>query len=101
MFLVIWQFETDKAHAEAFEQAYGAEGVWAQFFRQSPGYVRTELARDCHAPGHYLTLDYWKTAQDFQTFKDSHAEAYLRLDQSFEALTKRETKIGEFIIKRG
>ena len=96
MFLIIWHFETDQAHAEAFERTYGSGGVWAKFFRQAPGYVRTELARDRNAPCSYFTLDYWKTGQDFLTFKNAHAEAYLRLDQDCAALTLRETKIGEF-----
>ncbi|MGH7492804.1 MAG: antibiotic biosynthesis monooxygenase family protein [bacterium] len=99
MFLIIWHFETDEACVEEFKRAYDAEGVWAQLFRQSSGYLRTHLANDVNASFSFFTLDYWKTVQDFQDFKNSHAEEYRRLDRLCESLTKRETKIGEFTIE--
>lgn len=97
MFLIIWQFEIDEAHLEDFKRAYGTDGSWAQLFRQSSGYIRTDLACDVNAPLTYFTLDYWRTVQDFQDFRDLHTEEYQRLDRLCESLTKRETKIGEFI----
>jgi heme-degrading monooxygenase HmoA len=98
MFLIIWQFETDEAHVEQFKSAYNTDGAWAQLFRRSAGYIRTDLACDVNAPLTYFTFDYWRTAQDFQNFQDTHAEEYRRLDRSCDSLTKRESKVGEFTL---
>ena len=43
MIAIVFSYEV-RAVAE-FEQAYGAEGEWARFFKQGPGYIGTEMVR--------------------------------------------------------
>ena len=40
-----------------FEQAYGADGDWAQLFGTGPGFVSAELLRDPRNLSVYLTID--------------------------------------------
>jgi len=98
MHLIIWSFLVTPTRAAEFEKAYGSAGAWAQLFRQNPYFVRTELLRDQHVPERYFTLDYWQSAEQFQTFMRQHADAYKRLDEHLANLTTQEVKIGEFFI---
>lgn len=91
MFVTVWKFVVKPERASEFEQHYGPDGSWAALFRQSPGYVRTELFRgDQHE---YLTLDYWENADAYRGFRDQRAAEYERLDAQMQALTEREEAI--------
>lgn len=92
MHLVVWRFTTN-APAE-FERHYGPRGTWARLFRHADGYVRTDLLRD--EDGRYLTLDWWSSRSDYETFRAAHADEYARLDALCESVTTSEEKIGEF-----
>ncbi len=83
------------AEAE-FIEMYGPEGQWARFFRRSDGYIRTELVRDVTQDRRFLTLDYWKSEEEFNRFHSQHLAEYERLDQEFEDLTEQETRLGAF-----
>ena len=48
MIALVFRYEV--RDAAAFEEAYGAEGDWAAFFRESPGYIGTELLHDVESP---------------------------------------------------
>ncbi len=96
MFIVVWQFEIVEENVAAFEAAYGPDGSWAQLFRSSPEYRGTELLRDIHIPGNYLTIDRWASDNAFRAFRKEHDAAYESLDRSCDALTRRETRIGAF-----
>jgi len=96
MFIVVWQFEIAEENVAAFEAAYGPDGSWAQLFRSSPEYRGTELLRDIHIPGNYLTIDRWASDNAFRAFRKEHDAAYESLDRSCDALTRRETRIGAF-----
>ena len=61
-------FSYEVRDAEAFEVAYGADGDWAQFFRQARGYIGTELLRDVETPSRYLVVDRWETAEAYNVF---------------------------------
>jgi heme-degrading monooxygenase HmoA len=96
MFVVVWQFEIAEEKITAFEAAYGPEGTWAQLFRSSPSYLGTELLRNAYVPGSYMTIDRWKSEEDFRAFRKEHDADYEALDRSCDALTSRETRIGAY-----
>lgn len=96
MHVVVWEFSVLEEHRQTFERVYNPNGDWAILFRKSPGYLGTELFKDQTDPNRYLTIDRWKTERDFLAFKRDHGDAYRALDQAFEALTRREVKIGAF-----
>jgi len=98
MFVVVWQFEIAEEKIAAFEAAYGPEGSWAQLFRNSPEYLGTELLRNAYVPGGYLTIDRWKTEEDFRAFRKAHDHDYEALDRTCDALTSRETRIGAYTV---
>ena len=96
MFYVVWQFEIAEENIGAFEAAYGPGGPWSQLFRNSPNYLGTELLRDVYVPGAYLTIDRWKSEDDFRAFRKDHDADYEALDRSCDSLTSRETRIGAY-----
>ena len=65
-------------------------------FRRSEGYIKTELLRDVTDERRFLTLDYWKSEEDFNRFRKQHLADYERLDKEFEGLTEQETRLGAF-----
>ena len=97
-FLVIWEFEVKPGKEKLFEQIYGPEGDWAQLFRQGQGYCGTKLSCDFDEPCRYVTLDFWESQVDYETFKLQHAAEYKAIDQKCEALTEKEREIGKFVI---
>lgn len=80
-----------------FERTYGPHGDWAKLFAVSSDYISTELWRDHSQPGRYCSIDRWKTAEAFGSFKAQYAAEYLQLDARCEAWTEAETKLGEWL----
>jgi len=70
-------FSYEVRDAPEFERVYGANGEWAEFFRQGLGYIGTELLRDVEAPNRYLVIDRWETADAYNAFVAEHREAYM------------------------
>jgi heme-degrading monooxygenase HmoA len=79
-----------------FERAYGAEGDWAQFFRQGRGYVGTELLRDLENAGRYVVIDRWESAEDYNAFVAEHREEYMRRSDESAFHYDRELRFGTF-----
>jgi heme-degrading monooxygenase HmoA len=96
MHVILWQFEVAAENAAGFVAAYGADGAWAQLFRQAAGYMGTELLRCAEDPTHYITIDSWNSAEDFVRFQRDFGDRYKSLDAELEGLTLSETKIGSF-----
>ena len=96
MFTILWRYEVEPATRQQFEQEYGPEGSWAKFFRNGDGYVRTELFRDCTHADVYLTIDYWDSEEEFDSFRLSHADKYHALDKKFGKLSRAERRLGTF-----
>ena len=98
MFVVVWHFEIAEDKIAAFEAAYGPEGSWSQLFRSSPEYRGTELLRDTHIRGNYLTIDRWTSEDAFRLFRRDHDAEYEVLDRDCDALTGVETRIGAYTV---
>jgi heme-degrading monooxygenase HmoA len=81
---------------EEFEQAYGPEGQWAQFFRGGRGYVGTELLRDVEQPGRYLLVDRWDSRDDYNAFVEEHRQEYMRRVDESVFLYEQELRFGTF-----
>jgi heme-degrading monooxygenase HmoA len=89
-------FSYDVRDADAFEHAYGAEGEWAQFFRQGAGYVGTELLRDVETPGRYLVIDRWESADAYNAFTTQYREEYMRRVDDTRVYWEHELRFGTF-----
>jgi heme-degrading monooxygenase HmoA len=97
-YVIVWEFRIRKEAEAEFVEQYGPEGNWARFFRNSTGYLRTELVRDLGDPQRFLTLDYWESEEQFSSFREQNLAEYERLDREFEGLTEQETRLGAFQI---
>jgi len=100
-YVIVWEFWTRPGSEAEFIEKYGPEGAWARFFRESEGYIRTELVRDVTEARRFLTLDYWKSEEEFNRFRKQNLAEYERLDKEFEGLTERETHLGAFQFDKG
>jgi len=95
-YVIVWEFRPKPGSEKRFEEAYGANGIWAQMFQQSDGLVATELSRDAKDPGRYLTLDFWTSKSAYEKFRAEHAAGYAVLDAQCESLTEFERELGQF-----
>ena len=92
----IWRFQAATGRELEFTAAYGPEGDWARLFRQSPGYLRTELARLDPAGDVFLITDRWASRKDWDDFLVAHGDAYHQLDRAFAPLCASETELDEY-----
>jgi heme-degrading monooxygenase HmoA len=91
---IVFSYEV-RAVAE-FERAYGAEGEWAQFFKQGPGYIGTELLRDVENPGRYFVIDRWESADAYNAFAAGHRDEYMRRVDDTRFYYDVELRFGTF-----
>ncbi|MGD8379404.1 MAG: antibiotic biosynthesis monooxygenase [Gammaproteobacteria bacterium] len=92
----IWEFYVDPGHEADFLRHYGPGGSWERLFRQAPGYIETLLLHDRESRLRYITIDRWRSLEDYKAFRRDFAGEYLRLDEQCAALTTRETSLGEY-----
>jgi heme-degrading monooxygenase HmoA len=91
---LVFSYETDDA--AAFEEAYGANGSWAGFFRGAPGYVGTELLRDVEHAARYLVVDRWESRETYNGFVEAHRDEYMRRVDETAFLHRQELRLGTF-----
>jgi heme-degrading monooxygenase HmoA len=93
---IVWQFTVRPGRSREFEEHYGADGIWARFFRGGPGYRETTLLRDRDAPGRYMTIDVWDDLASYRAFLEAHASEYREIDERCAAFTDEERCLGIF-----
>ncbi|HEV2592118.1 MAG TPA: antibiotic biosynthesis monooxygenase family protein [Gaiellaceae bacterium] len=81
---------------ESFEQAYGPDGDWAQFFKDARGYIGTELLRDLETPGRYVVIDRWESADAYNAFLEANQAEYLRRSDDMSFHYVQELRFGSF-----
>ena len=97
MYVIIWEFIVQPERVTDFVAAYKSDGVWARLFAQADGYLETELFCASADATCFLTIDRWKSADDFTRFQERFSAEYRRLDTQLEGLTVSERKLGTFI----
>ena len=95
-FACIWEFEVAPGCEEAFLRHYAPGGTWVQLFRADPAYIETVLLKDPARPARYLTIDRWRSAQAYLTFRQRHAVQYGAIDEMCESLTTSERDLGAY-----
>jgi heme-degrading monooxygenase HmoA len=96
VYTIVWSFDVKPDQVKAFERAYGPNGDWVRLFRRAPGYAGTELRRETDRRCHYLTIDRWRSRDDYRRFRDTFANEYALLDVRCAGLTEVEQKVGDF-----
>ena len=94
MIALVFSYEVHDA--EEFERVYGTDGEWAEFFRPGRGYIGTELLRDVEAPGRYLVIDRWESADAYNEFVAANREEYMRRVDETRFLYDSELRFGTF-----
>jgi hypothetical protein len=96
MFVILWQFEVNRACVDDFECMYGPAGDWARLFAYADDYLGTDLMKDCVREGRYLTIDRWKSSEAFGAFIARWSELYDSLQRQAEGLVAAKREIGRF-----
>jgi heme-degrading monooxygenase HmoA len=96
MYVILWEYRVRTECYAEFEQVYSADGAWAKLFRRSDGFVRTDLLRDEQQRGRYVTIDWWRSDEDYETFLSRWGPEYAALDAQCENLTEQETLLGKW-----
>jgi heme-degrading monooxygenase HmoA len=89
-------FSYEARDPEEFERVYGPDGEWAQFFRQGRGFVGTELLRDVEAPGRYVVIDRWESAEAYNAFVAEQRDEYVRRSDETAFHHDQELRFGTF-----
>jgi heme-degrading monooxygenase HmoA len=89
-------FSYEVRETAEFERVYGTDGEWAQFFRQGRGYIGTELLRDTEAPGRYLVIDRWESADTYNAFVAERREEYMQRVDATRFHFDSELRFGTF-----
>ena len=89
-------FSYEVRDAAEFERVYGPDGEWAEFFRQGRGYIGTELLRDIEAPGRYLVVDRWESADAYNAFVAERREEYMERVDATRFRYDSELRFGTF-----
>lgn len=96
LFIVAWAFQVKPEHRRDFEYAYGPNRDWVRLFRTGDGYLKTELHRDPEKSGRYITLDFWRSPEQYEAFRERAKSAYQEIDARCERLTESEELLGAF-----
>src|SRR5262245_2421788 len=94
----IWEFEVPAPAEAEFQRHYGLRGSWVELFRRDPAFIETLLLQDPARPGRYVTIDRWHSAEAYRSFRQRFSAQYEALDRACEALTRRETDLGSFLV---
>jgi heme-degrading monooxygenase HmoA len=89
-------FSYEVHDAAEFDRVYGPEGEWAEFFRQGRGYIGTELLRDVEAPGRYLVIDRWESADAYNAFVAARQAEYMERVDATRFHYDSELRFGTF-----
>ena len=92
MIAILWRYRVRPDKTDAFEAAYAPDGDLVRQFRRAEGFIGTELMRGPEAS--YLTIDRWRSAEDFEAFLAGHRADYDALDRKAESWTLDEERIG-------
>jgi heme-degrading monooxygenase HmoA len=95
VFVRVWEYEVPADAVPAFRAAYSSHGDWAELFARAAGYLGTELYGDPDRSGRFLTVDRWRTEQDWLAFQKGFGVDYEALDARLDRLSARETSVFE------
>jgi heme-degrading monooxygenase HmoA len=96
MHVIVWSYRVVGGREAEFQALYAADGDWSRLFGRSPAYLGTQLLRDVAEASRFVTIDRWRTREDYQAFLESERPDYATLDARGDALTLEETRIGAF-----
>ena len=94
MHVIVWSYRVAPGCEAEFQALYAADGDWSRLFARSPSYLGTQLLRDAAETSRFVTIDRWRSREDYEAFLESDRSDYAMLDARGDALTVEETRIG-------
>ena len=95
-FVILWEFRVKQDQVQAFLPKYGKDGAWTALFRQSSGYLGTDLLRDEWDKRRFVTVDRWVSAAAYEDFQWHHQQEYDALDRECASLFESQQRLGVF-----
>lgn len=96
LYTYMWEYHVLSDRVDEFEALYGPQGKWSDLFRQSTGYIRTELHRDRSQVDRFITVDYWESYGAWLDWRARFEAQFEELDRRGEHLTADERELGRF-----
>jgi quinol monooxygenase YgiN len=96
VYVAMWEFKAKPGERAEFENFYGPDGEWVQFFHRSKCFLRMEFFRDRDDENHYVTLDYFTSRAGYDDFRREFRQEYEALDRRCDGVTQSEREIGCF-----
>jgi heme-degrading monooxygenase HmoA len=94
-FSYLWEYEVPAESEAEFLRHYAPGGTWTRLFERAQGYRGTQLYRDRHRAGRYITLDHWADETAYLEFRRGFAAEFEALDQTCAGITRREAHLGD------
>lgn len=96
MHVIVWSYRVAPGCEAEFQALYAADGDWSRLFGRSPAYLGTQLLRDAAEASRFVTIDRWRSREDYEAFLESERSNYAMLDARGDALTAEEIRVGVF-----
>lgn len=96
-FAYLWQYTIEPARRSEFLAAYNPRGEWARLFSADPSYIETMLLLDVEDENRYVTIDFWKSKADRDSFRERYSIEFDGLDARCEAFTREERFLGDYV----
>jgi hypothetical protein len=93
---VVWQFQVDSEHSDAFERFYGADGEWAALSRRSRSFLGSSFLRDQVDPYRYLLVEYWSEMLVYERHQADFSDELRSIESRRSALCVAITPLGVF-----
>ena len=100
-FAYIWRYTIAPEFRSEFLAAYNPNGEWVQLFSRDPAYLGTALFQDFDDENVYVTVDYWNSKADRDSFRERYAADFDGLDRKCEEFTRDEQFLGDYMILPG
>lgn len=97
-FAYVWQYMIDPSRRSEFLAAYKPGGEWAQLFSLDPSYIETLLLHDVEDENRFVTIDFWTSKADRDSFRKQFSPEFDALDSRCETFTKDEQFLGDYLL---
>jgi len=96
MFIVVWKYTVSREKRDAFQNAYGKNGIWSKLFSTSDKYQGALLHQSMEEANTYFIIDQWVSQADYDHFMLNHNDTYQKISKLLEHLYDKEEKTGAF-----
>lgn len=96
-FAYVWRYTIEPGRRSEFLAAYNPGGEWTRLFARDPAYIETLLLHDVEDQNRYVTVDFWKSRADRDSFRQRYVLEFDDLDRKCEAFTREEHFLGDYV----